>query len=177
MYAPSPVSPGSSVSHWDTALTPDEVMEPDLRPNPADLLTTQLMQDIGWPVQAATTGCVRDATTACLQSGRFEVKVDWQTATAQGAAQVMSFGGQRTENDESVFWWFFGATNFEMGVKVLNACSSNPNSKYWVFVSGLTNQGWTVHIRDCRRGPSKTYSNPLDKLSTTVSDTSAFSCP
>jgi len=176
MYAPALVSPGSSVSHWDTALTPDEVMEPNLRPNPADLLTTQLMRDIGWTIQPATTGCVRDASTACLQSGRFEVKVDWQTATSQGAAQVMNFGGQRTENEESAFWWFFGANNFEMGVKVLNACNASA-PRYWVFVSGLTNQGWTVHIRDWQTGAVKTYSNPLNKLSTTFSDTSAFSCP
>ncbi|HKI04691.1 MAG TPA: hypothetical protein VKK31_22110 [Thermoanaerobaculia bacterium] len=178
MYAPSTAMPGSSVSHWDTALTPDEVMEPNLTANPADLLTTQLMKDIGWTVQAAPAGgCTRDANTGCLQSGRFEVKVDWQTATAQGPAQVMSFGDQRTENDESVFWWFFGANNFELGVKVLKACSTNPNSKHWVFVSGLTNQGWTVRVRDTQTGAIKTYSNPVNQLSKTVSDTSAFSCP
>ncbi len=28
MYAPNPQEPGSSVSHWDTTLTPDELMEP-----------------------------------------------------------------------------------------------------------------------------------------------------
>ena len=177
MYAPSTVAPGSSVSHWDTALVPDEVMEPNLTANPVDLLTTQLMKDIGWTVQVATGGCTRDAGTACLQSGRFEVKVSWQTATAQGAAQVMTFGGQRTENDESVFWWFFGANNFELGVKVLKACTTNPNSKYWVFTSGLTNQGWTVRVRDTLTGTVKTYSNPVNQLSKTVADTSAFSCP
>jgi hypothetical protein len=118
---------------------------------------------------------VRDATTACLQGGRFEVKVDWTTAATNGAAQVMSFGGQRSENDDSVFWWFFGATNFEMGVKVLNACGAG--GKFWVFVSGLTNQGWTLHIHDTRTGALKTYSNPLGQLSQTTADTSAFDCP
>jgi len=28
MFAPNPVEPGSSVSHWDTILSPDELMEP-----------------------------------------------------------------------------------------------------------------------------------------------------
>lgn len=122
-----------------------------------------------------TTGaCVRDAATACLQSGRFEVQVDWETDAGDGAAQVMSFGGQRTENDESVFWWFFNPSNFEMGVKVLNGCGVN--GKYWVFLSGLTNQGWTAHVRDTRTGAVKTYSNDVGDLSETFGDTAAFNC-
>ena len=175
MYAPGSLEPGSSVSHWDTALTPDEIMEPDATDHPADLLTTQALEDIGWTLQQTTSGpCVRDATTACLQSGRFEVTVDWQTASGTGDAQVMSFNGQRSESDESVFWWFFSPTNFEMGVKVLNACTLN--GKFWVYLSGLTDQGWTVHVRDTQTGVVKTYSNTLGQLSKTFADSAAFSC-
>ncbi|HVF45767.1 MAG TPA: PA domain-containing protein [Pyrinomonadaceae bacterium] len=54
MYAPSTVSPGSSVSHWDTSLAPNQLMEPansgDLRHTVAisgDLTSSQL-RDIGW---------------------------------------------------------------------------------------------------------------------------------
>jgi hypothetical protein len=54
MYAPSAVSSGSSVSHWDTSLAPNQLMEPansgDLRhtvATPADLTGSQL-RDIGW---------------------------------------------------------------------------------------------------------------------------------
>lgn len=50
MYAPNPLEPGSSVIHWDTALTPNELMEPVITPDPADLITTNLMEDIGWPL-------------------------------------------------------------------------------------------------------------------------------
>jgi hypothetical protein len=163
------------VAHWDTALTPNEIMEPFATASPADLLTTQLLKDIGWTLTQTSTGsCVSDANTACLQSGRFEVKVDWQTATAAGNGQVMSFGGQRTQNDESVFWSFFSATNFEMGVKVLNGCGLT--GKYWVFISGLTDQGWAVHVRDTQTGATRTYSNPVGQLSQTLADTSALSC-
>ncbi|MFL6235802.1 MAG: hypothetical protein ACJ76N_21915 [Thermoanaerobaculia bacterium] len=176
MYAPSPVRQGSSVSHWDSALTADEILEPFATANPSDLLTTQLLRDLGWSLQSAPSGaCVRDASTACLQSGRFEVKVDWQTASASGAGQVMSFGTERTENDESVFWWFFNPTNFELGVKTLNACGLN--GKLWVFLSGLTDQGWTVHVRDTATGATRTYSNTVGHLSSTFSDVSAFNCP
>jgi hypothetical protein len=51
MFAPSPQQPGSSVSHWDTALTPDQVMEPSYTvalQNP--ILELPLFQDIGWTV-------------------------------------------------------------------------------------------------------------------------------
>ncbi|MEJ7615809.1 MAG: PA domain-containing protein [Pyrinomonadaceae bacterium] len=58
IYAPNPVQPGSSISHWDTIATPNQLMEPfassDLtfavRP-PGDL-TLPLFRDIGWFVDA-----------------------------------------------------------------------------------------------------------------------------
>ena len=48
MYAPNPVQPGSSVSHFDTALAPDELMEPILTPNAEDYITYFLLRDVGW---------------------------------------------------------------------------------------------------------------------------------
>jgi hypothetical protein len=54
MFAPNPVQLGSSVSHWDTSLFPNQLMEPansgDLSHSvaiPADLTGSQL-HDIGW---------------------------------------------------------------------------------------------------------------------------------
>lgn len=120
--------------------------------------------------------CTRDADTACLQSNRFEVEVGWETGSSSGAAQVMNFGGQRTENDESVFFWFFSPTNFEMAVKVLDACGPALGNRYWVFISGLTNQGWRVRVRDTSNGAVKTYTNAVNHLSATFADTDAFRC-
>lgn len=97
-------------------------------------------------------------------------------STSSGVAQVMSFGGQRAENDESAFFTFFSATNFEMGVKVLNACIPALGNKFWVFISGLTDQGWTVTVRDTQTGSIRTYSNATGHLSSTFADTSAFNC-
>jgi subtilisin family serine protease len=122
-----------------------------------------------------TGPCVRDADTACLLDNRFEVEVDWHNAQGSGKAQVMSFGGQRAENSESVFFWFFGPTNFEMGLKMLNGCGLN--NRFWVFISGLTNQGWTVRIRDIKTGATQTYGNQLNKLTATTADTGALPCP
>jgi hypothetical protein len=121
-----------------------------------------------------TAPCVRDANTACLQSSRFEAKVTFTNDSNSGNASVMSFGGQRAENTETAFYFFTSATNFEMGLKVLDGCGLN--NKFWVFLSGLTDQGWTATIRDTQTGASKSYSNALHHLSQTVADTTALSC-
>ena len=53
MYAPNPAQPGSSVSHWDTVLTPNQVMEPSYTgPLHNPVLELPLFQDIGWTVPA-----------------------------------------------------------------------------------------------------------------------------
>jgi cysteine-rich repeat protein len=49
MYAPSTLEPGSSVSHFDKALAPNEVMEPVYTgPNHDPGLAVDLLKDIGW---------------------------------------------------------------------------------------------------------------------------------
>ena len=48
MYAPNPLKPGSSVSHFDDVLSPDEFMEWAATPSPEDYATWLLMKDIGW---------------------------------------------------------------------------------------------------------------------------------
>jgi hypothetical protein len=122
-----------------------------------------------------TSPCVRDADTACLLGGRFEVEVDWATASGAGTAQVMAFAGARAESDQSAFFWFFNPANFEMGVKMVDACAP-PFGRFWAFVSGLTNQGFTVRVRDTVTGREKRYANPIDNFPTTVGDTNAFDC-
>ncbi|HEX8160976.1 MAG TPA: DUF4214 domain-containing protein [Pyrinomonadaceae bacterium] len=54
VYAPNPIKAGSSVSHWDTVATPNQLMEPNNSGNlthsvtlPQDL-TFSLLKDIGW---------------------------------------------------------------------------------------------------------------------------------
>lgn len=48
IYAPNPYRGGSSISHWDTALMPDELMEPSATPTSDDRATLQMLKDIGW---------------------------------------------------------------------------------------------------------------------------------
>lgn len=136
---------------------------------PYELVTTMFSQSGAIP-------CVRDSDTACLQNDRFEVNVTWNNNDGNGVGQIMSFGGHRAEGAESAFYFFQSATNFEMGIKVLNACIPAFANKFWVFISGLTDQGWQVTIRDTQTGAIKTYSNARGHLSTTFADTSAFNC-
>jgi hypothetical protein len=55
MYAPPSQVPGSSVSHFDTSLTPDELMEPYATAHPLHVLATELLKDIGWTLNATAT--------------------------------------------------------------------------------------------------------------------------
>lgn len=55
MHAPNPLAAGSSVSHWDSSLLPNQLMEPNIAGDlshavspPLDL-TLSLFKDIGWP--------------------------------------------------------------------------------------------------------------------------------
>jgi hypothetical protein len=53
LYAPATFSAGSSVAHYSTALTPNELMEPFYTgPNRNLALTADLLRDIGWPLAA-----------------------------------------------------------------------------------------------------------------------------
>ncbi len=55
LYAPNPQEPGSSVSHWDTVLTPDELMEPIDTGSLFKELTIAAYDDMGWPPLPHTT--------------------------------------------------------------------------------------------------------------------------
>ncbi|HVN76264.1 MAG TPA: PA domain-containing protein [Thermoanaerobaculaceae bacterium] len=54
MYTPNPYQSGSSVSHWDTSMFPNQLMEPNINSDlthevtPPTDLTFPLLQDIGW---------------------------------------------------------------------------------------------------------------------------------
>ncbi len=52
VFAPNPYQTGSSVSHWDTALIPDELMEPSATPTSDDRSTVQMLKDLGWQLKA-----------------------------------------------------------------------------------------------------------------------------
>ncbi len=105
------------------------------------------------------------ANQACLNG--FAVKVD--------NISNSNFGGLGTPvpmgSGDSAVFWFFGETNFEALVKVLNGCGINGN--FWVFLSAVTNQRYRVTVR-AFDGFEKSYSNPLGNRAQAVADTRAF---
>jgi len=59
MYAPNPQQTGSSVSHFDTAVRPNELMEPFFAgPNHNLALTLKLFEDLGWTTASASSTVV-----------------------------------------------------------------------------------------------------------------------
>lgn len=69
LYAPNPVEPGSSISHWDTAATPNLLMEPFINSDlTTDLdLTVEEMTDVGWALlnPAVCGNGVRESGEEC----------------------------------------------------------------------------------------------------------------
>ena len=117
------------------------------------------------------TTCVVDATTMCLNGGRFQLTAVWQRpdgSSGPGTAVPLT--------SDSGYFWFFDPTNIEMVTKVLGACAIDGN--YWVFAAGLTNVLATLNILDTDNGVSEQYVNPQGVAFAPIQDTAAFpTCP
>jgi hypothetical protein len=67
MYAPDPVEAGSSVSHFSTSLSPNQLMEPSLTGAKHDVgLALEVMQDIGWSTRAPAPAAARSGGGGCF---------------------------------------------------------------------------------------------------------------
>lgn len=103
MYGPDPQEPGSSVSHWSKALTPNEVMEPAYTgPNHDPSLAFDLMEDVGWTLDASctctaqpTTLTQTDTTTVSRTDTEWAIRVQLDNVGPNDAVNV---GATMTEN-------------------------------------------------------------------------------
>lgn len=139
-----------------------------------------------WPVQTLQDGfsflvrqiypgfsatCDPSASALCLLGGRYRAAIEWRTASATGVGHAVPL----TAADSGLFW-FFGANNIEVLMKVLDGCGVNGH--VWVFASATTNVGFTLTVTDTVGGVVKRYENPLGHAASIVTDTTAFStCP
>lgn len=180
LYAPDPVEVGSSVSHWDTALLPDELMEPFLTPTFQNLVTPGLLQDLGYRLlEDVEEPCVPDSTTLCIDDqpgdGRFKVEVEFETVQAGGvegrgrAIPLASLGVT-----SGGLFWFFSPDNPEMLIKILDGCTVNGH--YWVFYSAGTNVRVTTVVTDTFTGRTFIDINPDRTPAPPVQETRAFPC-
>jgi hypothetical protein len=123
--------------------------------------------------QAGTTSssCSANSTTLCLNNGRYRVTSSWRTTGGQtGSGQAISL------TSDTGYFWFFGSSNVEMVVKVIDACSFN--QRFWVFAGGLTDVNVTLNVTDTKNGTTRTYTNPLGIAFQPIQDTNAFAtCP
>jgi hypothetical protein len=116
--------------------------------------------------------CSPNATTLCLENGRFRVRARWTTrdsASGNGNAVALT--------SDSGHFWFFESANVEVVLKVKNACAA-PFQHFWFFAAGLTNVDTTIEVADTKSGVVLTYHNPQGRPFPPVQDTDAFAtCP
>ncbi len=119
---------------------------------------------------AAAASCFANATTLCLNGGRFSVRTQWSApASGSGAGQAVLLTG------DTGYFWFFSSNNVEMVVKAVTGCTFN--SRYWVFAGGLTNVNVVTTVTDTQTGASKIYVNNQGIPFQPIQDTAAFACP
>lgn len=112
--------------------------------------------------------CASGGGDLCLNGGRFRVRAAWETPGGErGTGRAVQLTA------DSGYFWFFGADNVEVIVKVLDACA--PFGRYWVFSTGLTNVGVRLTVEDLRSGAVREYVNPVDTPYAPKFDTDAFS--
>ncbi len=118
------------------------------------------------PLGARPTVCAPGDERLCLSGGRFQIEVTWQDfagTTGRGHAVPLSA--------DTGYFWFFGAANVELIVKVLDG--RGLNGHHWVFYGALSNVEYVVTVTDTQTGDVKTYLNPSGRFAS-VGDTSAF---
>ena len=104
----------------------------------------------------------------CL-GGRFQVTAAWEGSGFSGNGAPVSL----TAN--AGYFSFFGSSNVEVFVKILDACAAA--GRFNVYVNGLTHLGVTVTVTDTRTGTSKQYINPTGSPFSLIFDGSTFACP
>lgn len=119
--------------------------------------------------------CVSSNTTLCLLqmdgvapgSSRFQVEVIWTDFEGNsGLGQAMSL------TSDSGWFWFFGPSNAEVFVKILDGRSLGGH--FWVFGAGMTTVEVTMTVTDTVTGAVKEYYNPMGSKFQPIEDTSAF---
>jgi len=107
-----------------------------------------------------------------VNRGRFRISATWRDFQSNtGSGRFVPLG-----SEDSGVIWFFSPSNFEVMIKVLDACTLN--NRYWVFYAAVTSVEFEITVTDTFTGATKTYTNELGVSAPAVTDTSAFqTCP
>lgn len=93
--------------------------------------------------------CTANATTLCFHGNRFKAQVTWKNGGVSNPGFAMPY------SNEGGYFYFSGANNPEVGVKVFDGRPLN--GKYWVFHSPLTTLEYTLTVTDLVTGVTRVY--------------------
>lgn len=114
-------------------------------------------------------GCIPGAGQLCLGSGRFRAEVAWTDHDGNTGT-----GKARALTDDTGAFSFFGESNLELMVKVLDG--RGVNGSFWVFYGALSNVAYTLTVTDTATNITRTYTNPSGRMASRA-DVEAFSDP
>ncbi|HVT14940.1 MAG TPA: serine protease [Thermoanaerobaculia bacterium] len=133
-----------------------------------------------WLAPQAAQPCVPGATTLCIDDKpgdrRFQATVAFHTTQGggiSGAGHAIALSTLGVT--QGGVFWFFGSSNPEMLLKVLNGCALG--GSFWVFFAADTNAGFTLTVVDTTSGSQRVYTNADLHTAAPVQDTSALPCP
>jgi streptogramin lyase len=114
-----------------------------------------------------TSACTAGSQALCLNSARFQVKVEWSVPSQNqsGEGQAVPITG------DTGYFWFFSNANVELIVKVLDGRAINGH--FWVFYGALSNVQYTITVTDTQTNAHRDYENPNGNQASHA-DTSAF---
>ncbi|HWC65154.1 MAG TPA: hypothetical protein VG777_03655, partial [Thermoanaerobaculia bacterium] len=104
----------------------------------------------------------------CL-GGRFEISAAWAGGGLSGTGTPISL------TPGAAAFWFFGPSNLEVFVKILDNCRTS--GKFNVYVNGLTHLGVTVTVTDKKTGTTKSFVHEDGTPFSLLFDDSTFACP
>ena len=107
--------------------------------------------------------CTPGPNTLCLRDNRFKVEALFVHNGSGQPAQATTY------SDESGFFWFFGSTNLEVGVKVIGPA----DGYWWVFHGAATDRQYTLAVTDTVTGQVQSYTKPAGSFCGDA-DTQAF---
>ena len=116
----------------------------------------------------ATAPCAAGVQNLCLLGSRFRVTARWRANGTNGAGMAVP------DSDQTGLFWFFGADNIELIVKMFDGRPVTPT--YWAYYGGLSNVEYWITIADTQTGATKTYHNEPGSLCGN-GDVSAFPAP
>jgi hypothetical protein len=157
MYAPNPAQPGSSVSHFDTALVPSQLMEPSYTGALHDpVLELPLFQDLGWSMPAAATA--PSAPTAVVATaGNANLTLNFNAPASPG---TVLGGGSGSITGYSATCSPSGSGNSVGAATTIAVASLANGTAYTCTVRATNSAGLT--------GPASTASNSVSPTAATA---------